>query len=151
MLAFVPGTISLTLMVIFSISLCFAPLFNILGYESSAAAGLFAGILTIFSSSTAFRKGWIESPLQRGRSASPAADFGRQLIGNLSLLLIPFFFLSLNALRVRNCDPLIGVQFWLLIPTISIFIAQSVTWIGHSISSRFGIWLAFLLVLCEFL
>ena len=51
-----------------------------------------------------------------------------------ALLLPTGGVLLLNALRVRNCDPVQGVVFWLLIPAVSIVVGQALAWAAGAIA-----------------
>lgn len=85
--------------------LCFVPLFDLIGYEFSAAIALVTAV-------TATVIG-----LGAGRHAATAL---RALLNACALalahLLAPLLLISLNALRVRNCDYAEGLAFYLLLP-----------------------------------
>ena len=148
---FLPSIYYFILTSAFGLLLCNIPLLNLLGYESSAAMGVFIGLLTMWSTARTFRNGHLEMPWLLGRKTNPAVSFVKQFLGHQLLLVLPFSLLALNATRVQNCDPWVGVQFWLLIPPLSVFIAQSITWLGYALTPRFGGWLALLMALSEFL
>ncbi len=118
-----------------SVALCFTPLANILGYESAAAAGVFCGLAALVR--THLRVGrTVPDPLARDRARSTIADFGALLPGNAALVAVPLALLTLNALRVRNCDPLTGALFFLLIPLVSVLVGQTVAWIAALVPRR---------------
>ncbi len=95
-----------------AIVLAFVPLFNLIGYESAAFYGVMYGLAVGY---LAFDElGW------RG--------WARGLAERLALAATPFAVLSLNALFVKNCAYLMGVQFWLLIVVGSIAVATTVGW-----------------------
>ncbi len=88
--------------------LCFVPLFDLLGYEFSLAHGLLAV-------PTSLTLG-----LGVGRTTTRATTaFTRALGLALAHLLPPLALVSLNALRVRNCDFAQGLAFYLLLPVPS--------------------------------
>src|SRR5689334_7582027 len=98
--------------------LCFVPLFDLVGYESAAACGSVLGVVAIFATVHDVRRGL---PLV-------AAEFGRLLLRNQALQIAPLALLSLNALRVQNCDPWAGFQFWLAIVPGAILVGQALAW-----------------------
>ncbi len=106
-------TVFAALGAILAIVLCFVPLFDIVGYESAAFYGVFYGTAcSLFPYRDPSTRGW-------------AAALGR----NELLLLVPFAVLSLNAVRVTNCDYLTGLGFWLVIPVMSVAVATTLGWI----------------------
>lgn len=100
--------ISILLHAILAAVLCFVPLFNLLSYEFSLAIGLFTAV-------TSFAIG-----LQMAGSGTPRNRSIVRIIGFAWLqLLLPLLLISLNALRVRNCDFSVGLTFFLLLPCLS--------------------------------
>ncbi len=118
---------------VMAVALCFIPLFNLVGYESAAAFGAVLGPVTVFLTLHAFRDERLSSPLALGRARHPLDDFARLSARHLGLLVVPLAILSLNALRVRNCDFQTGMLFWLLIPVPSILIGQTVGWVVYAL------------------
>lgn len=115
--------------------LCFIPLFNILGYESSAALGAVGGFLVAWLTAHSLRD------LERGVLASDSpedllARFARLYARHLLLLLAPLGLLLLNALRVPNCDPLAGVAFFLLIAPMALLMGQASAWGASALLSK---------------
>lgn len=107
-----PWQILAILGLLLAVVLAFVPLFNIVGYESAAFFGVFYGFTTAFLSFDDHSLvGW-------------ARHLGRRLL----LLAAPFAVLTLNALRVQNCDYVTGVEFWLAIPVMSIVVATTLGW-----------------------
>ncbi|MBP1656010.1 MAG: hypothetical protein H6Q31_611 [Bacteroidetes bacterium] len=93
-------------------------LFDHPGFEFSfvcAIAGSFiAGFLTIAQTGARYRASTDERPF-------PAMQaFGRMVLLNLALLLIPFGVILLNGLFVPLCDVQEGIAFFLLLPVVSV-------------------------------
>lgn len=114
------------------ITLCFVPLFNLLGYESAL-------VLSVLASLSGVRQG-IRS-VHRARLQLRAADserfdlaplrtvlklYGRALVAGLLLLLIPLVLLLASGLRVRNCNYLSGLGFFVMMPMCSAATATAV-------------------------
>lgn len=97
--------------------LCFLPLTSLLGYESSAVMGVVLGLLTV--TWTARELDAPGSPLNTPKR-DPLAWWLNRLGARLLFTVPPMLLLGLNALRVKNCDPLQGAVFWLIIPVISV-------------------------------
>lgn len=111
-----------------AISLCFVPLFNLLGYEFSLAlavgaslAGLHLG--SVFVAHSRRRDEGMVLALHGGHQALLKLA-ARATLANLSLLLLPLLIICLNALRVKNCDLLEGLLFYFMLPTLSMVIAS---------------------------
>ncbi len=112
-------------------ALCFLPLFSLLGMESSAVSGVAVGLAAM---ALTLRR------LGTPYTGSPAALYFELLPKNLALVLPPLCLLSLNALRVRNCDLSMGVEFFALIPVVSVVVGQTIAWASARLLSR-GRWL----------
>jgi len=110
------------------IAVCWIPLFNRLGYESSALFGGVFGPVSAFLTLHAFG-GEAAEPLEEGRRRGPAETFALLAVRHLALLVPPFIALAANGLRVRNCDYATGALFWLLIPVGSVVVGQTVGWV----------------------
>ena len=119
--------IALVLMTLLGAVLCFIPLFNILGYESSAAIGVVGGFITAILTARAM------SALERGPLTATTehlqARFGRLFLEHTALLLPPWLLLSLNAMRVVNCDYSTGLLFFLLIALPAVLLSQMAAWV----------------------
>jgi tetratricopeptide (TPR) repeat protein len=96
--------------------LAFVPLFGLLGYEFSVAVGLTAS----------FAGAWL---------GARVSNFGRALAQAELMLVPPLVVITLNALRVRNCDYWAGLGLYLLLPGISAlcgvatgFVTKRVLW-----------------------
>ena len=114
--------------------LCNLPLFDVLGMESAAAAGLIGGLGALCLALTDLKKG--PSPIDPGRHQSPVVGMARALPASLALLAPPFLLLLANGLRVRTCDYGAGLDFWLVIPLVSVVIGQTLGWVVASLSRR---------------
>lgn len=102
--------------------LCLLPLFDLLGYESSAACGAGLGLLALLRSSRVFaarRPGRADGP-------GPLRAWLDLLRENLLLLVPPLLLLLLNALRVKNCDLPMGLSFYAVIVPVSVLAGQSI-------------------------
>lgn len=115
--------------------LCFVPLFNLIGYESSAVLGVVVGIAAMVVTADAFARGAIPAPTAPSRGGSPAADFCWLLPRTVGLVAPPLALLALNALRVKNCDPSMGLEFTVLIPVVSALVGQGLVW-GAALLTR---------------
>jgi predicted negative regulator of RcsB-dependent stress response len=122
--------------------LCCIPLLNILGYESAAAAGAVLGLCSMFYTAHCISSSKIEAPIAWERVRPPTADFLGLLATNCCMAVPPFILLCINALRVRNCDPLTGLLFWLLLPPVSILIGSAAGWLAGALSTRYAPWFA---------
>jgi len=96
--------------------LCFVPLFNLLAYEFSAAIALLASLAAAHLGSVF------------GRTA-PAGPVARSYLcafaAHLLLLVPPLALITLNALRVRNCNYGEGLAFFALLPVASVACATA--------------------------
>ncbi len=98
-------TIPLVLHALLALVCCFVPLFDILGYEAALAVAALAA-----PTSYAIGSG-VAAQTRRSRRALP-----RAWATTLLVLGIPWLILTLNAVRVRNCDYGEGLAFYLLLP-----------------------------------
>jgi tetratricopeptide (TPR) repeat protein len=85
--------------------LCFVPLFDLLGYEFSAATALVAAVSATF----------IGLGAGRDAASGPRALWRAGALA-LAHLRGPLLLISVNALRVRNCDIAEGLAFYVLLP-----------------------------------
>ena len=121
------------------LALCFVPLFDLLGFEGAFAVGLPAcfcgGVLGV-----------------RQARAMPEATWGAWRVAGLrtsalvALALVP---ITLNALRVRNCDYLEGLALFLLLPGLTAWVASGWGVACGRIAPRRGSWLFVALVLAS--
>lgn len=117
-----PLALAALLFFLLAFILAWVPLFNVLGYEFAAAIGLVFGILF---PPFATRLIW-------GSSGGYLHQFGRVVVGGWMLCLIPLAVILTNALFVRNCDPLEGFAFYLLIPIITVPYVSAVVIFWHA-------------------
>ena len=121
-------------------ALCFVPLFNLLGYEFSLAmavggslAGLHLGSV-LLAHARRQDEGMLLSLGESPRALLAMA--GRAALAALSLLLLPLLVITLNALRVKNCDLLEGLAFYLVLPVISVTVAAATGTLWGTLTSR---------------
>ena len=92
--------------------LAFTPGFDVLGHYSALAASLLTSALV--------GPATIELVQQARLHRTPLPDVIRRALGNaVFLVLIGAGVLTLNALRVKNCDLPMGLGFWILGPVIT--------------------------------
>lgn len=122
-----------------AVALCFVPLLDLLGYEFSL---VFALLTTVTLGPVSFRTldaGLFASKQRVADGANPAAAavlgpgraFAWLAATHLVLLLGPLLVITLNALRVRNCDYLGGLASFLLLPGVTVLwatLAALVAW-----------------------
>lgn len=97
-----------------AIALCFVPLFNLLAFEFAFALGIPVAICAGLAGVRARR--------QAPRAAWQAWGRAMRWAGGMALL--PLVPITLNALRVRNCDYLEGLLFYALLPGLTVAIAS---------------------------
>jgi tetratricopeptide (TPR) repeat protein len=118
----------LLLMTALAGGLAFVPLFNLLAYEFCLA-------LSLSGSFAAAHLGAVQVDHARRRNEGPSCPVHqppRALFsfllhhGGLSLLLLlpPLMVISLNALRVKNCDYFEGLAFFILMPVMSVVLSS---------------------------
>ena len=105
-----------------AVVLCFLPLTSLLGYESSAVMGVVLGLAAMRL--TAIELERTGTPLS-GVDPRPLAAWLDRLGARLVLTLPAAGILALNALRVKNCDPLAGAVFWAVIPMVSVLVGHA--------------------------
>ncbi len=118
--------------VLVAVVLCFLPLTSLLGYEASAAMGVVLGIASMRLTTLELRTALKSSSSAFGSTSNrvdpvqhPLAWWLSRLGPRLLLTVPPAVVLLLNALRVKNCDPLGGVVFWALIPMVSVLFGHA--------------------------
>lgn len=109
--------------------LCFTPLFNLLGYEFCLALGLLVSLggAHLGSLAVGLARERDEAMLLGLRAPLPAllGLLARAAGAALALLVLPLALISLNALRVRNCDYLEGLAFFAIMPVASAILASA--------------------------
>ena len=108
-------TFSWALMSALGLALCGLPLFHLLGYEAAAATGAAVGPLAALLSARAFARE-PEAPDGPAQPGGPLRLFFGGLPARLALALPPAALLLGNMAFVRNCDPVLGLVFWGVIP-----------------------------------
>ena len=103
------------------------PLFNLLAFESCAVLAIGIAFAGAHFSVTGVHQLRRSLQVVSGSSYQIVISlFWRTFAGNLTLLIAPLAILSLNALRVENCDLFEGFAFFLLLPVISCAYATAV-------------------------
>ncbi len=103
------------------------PLFDVLGYESSFLFAIVASFcachltVVLVHRWRRLRDDPLESPLTP--LGGVLALYGRALLLNLGLLILPLDILSANAIHVRNCNYFAGVAWFLVLPGLSVVVA----------------------------
>jgi len=120
-----------------SIALCFVPLFNLLGFESSFAVGLVAAFFAID-----LGHGSVARARKRGEQPALWPSLGHALASTLLLLAIPLVLLLLNAARVKNCNIPAGLGFFALLPLGTVLFATPIGVLCALHGPRHGRWLA---------
>ena len=101
-------TIPIILHALLALVLCFVPLFDVLGYESSLAVALLTAPTALAIGSG------VAASTRRSRRALP-----RAWLLTLVMLGVPLAILTLNAARVRNCDYMEGLAFFAALPAMT--------------------------------
>ncbi len=124
--------------------LCVTPLFNVLGFESSLVVALLASVAAVFFGAQA-----VVRSRQRLR---PADRDPRQLaplrlvlslwtkasVATWAMCLLPLGLLIANGLRVRNCNYLSGLHFYLLLPGLSAVLGAGLGVLSALVSRSLG-------------
>jgi len=113
--------------------LCFLPLTSLLGYESSAVMGVVLGLVAMRLTSLELDEDGGPLPLN-GVNPRPLAWWLDRLAARLVLTLPAAGLLALNALRVKNCDPLSGAVFWAVIPMVSVLAGHALVFCGAAVA-----------------
>ena len=96
------------------------PLFNLLAFESCAVLAIGISFAGAYMSVTCVHLLRRSLQVPSGSSRQTVITlFWRTFGSNLTLLIAPLVILSLNALRVKNCDLSDGFAFFFLLPVIS--------------------------------
>ena len=108
-------------------TLCFVPLFNLLGYEYCFA-------VTLLTAITAPLLGFHGDSPRQSLGTSIKITFAR----SLAQLLPGLCLISLNALRIRNCDFSAGLQFFALMPIATALYGATLGVTASRLSSSWG-------------
>lgn len=122
-----PERVGLLIMTALGAVMCFVPLFNLLGYEASLLAGGVVGFVSMVLTDFALMQ-------EEHRPLDPEWEgasrwFWETLLWRMTLVLPGLLLLSLNALRVPNCDFTTGLGFWALGPLLSVCIGHTLAWV----------------------
>lgn len=122
-----PERVGLLMMTALGAVMCFVPLFNLLGYEAALLAGGLVGFVAMALTDMALTA-------QDHRPLDPEWEgasrwFWETLLWRMTLALPVLLLLSLNALRVPNCDFMTGLGFWALGPLMSVFVGHTLAWV----------------------
>lgn len=98
-----------------SAALCWVPLFNLLAFEFAFAVGIVA----------TFAAGGLGVRAARTTPDAPWRAWRRAGLYATALLLPPLLPISLNALRVRNCDYFSGLLLYGLLPGLTVWVASA--------------------------
>jgi tetratricopeptide (TPR) repeat protein len=102
-----------------AVVMAFIPLFDVLGFEFAFALALVTAPAAGDLACAYVRRARAAQrpPLERavGPVAMLGGLLGRAALGNLAVLAPPLLIISLNALRVRNCDWWFGLECYLLL------------------------------------
>jgi len=113
-----------------ALALAFTPLFNLLSYEFCMALAVGASLASTHMGSAlvaTLRQRDDGMLLTLGQPVSTLfALVGRCIAANLLLLVLPLAIITLNALRVKNCDYVEGLAFFGMMPVLSVVVATSV-------------------------
>ena len=122
------------------------PLFNLLAFESCAALAIGIAFAGSYISVTCVHHLRRSLQVFSGSSHQLVITlFWRTFGSNLTLLTAPLVILSLNALRVKNCDLYDGFAFFFLLPVISCAYATAVgLFFGFWMKRRWGGYIAYL-------
>lgn len=113
-------------------ALCFVPLLNLLAFEFAFAlalpVALCAGALGVRA-------------VRAAPDAAPWRGWLRAGLRGTALAVLPLLPITLNTVRVRNCDYLEGVAFYLVFPLASVWIAAAWGMVAGRLARRRGVWL----------
>jgi tetratricopeptide (TPR) repeat protein len=112
------------LLTIVAVVLCFFPLFNLLGLGFALVMGFLSSVASMDLGAAQWRR------LRNSKSLhSPGRTYFELGIGvtllNLALLLVPILVVSMNGLRVRNCDWIYGFKAYFAIPVLGVVFATA--------------------------
>ena len=129
---------------------CAMPLFNLLGYESAAVMSMAVSIFVLpyLHSKTRLCPNGM---LRHGVGNSPFQHYCRNVTRVWLILLVPAGILSLNALKVPNCDFGMGILFWSTLPTASAALFIAFFHLFNAILPRRSVWLSALVLILDIL
>lgn len=107
---------------VLSLVLATVPLFNLLAFEFCAVITLFIAFAGAHVAMTEFQVMKQDPDKLAGSSHSIVLRcFYRSLKSNAVLLIIPLIIILTNAIRIKNCNIIEGLLFYLILPTFSCF------------------------------
>ena len=113
-----------------AIGLAFLPLFNVLGFEFAFVMALLGSLAGADLGSAFVRRVRATPSPALERAIAPTrmlgSVFGHAAIVNLGLLAIPLLIITLNGLRVRNCDWGFGIEAYVYLSVVSALLATAV-------------------------
>jgi hypothetical protein len=112
------------ILLLVSLVLALQPLFDSLGFEFAFALGLPASLAAADLGAHVVRRARLRGALSTG-VAAPARLLAEAVPATLALLVPPLVVISLNALRVRQCDWLFGVQCFLYLPACGVVLGSA--------------------------
>jgi len=135
--------ISFMIVLLVSIVLAFFPLIGTLGFEFSVLSAVILSFLSVFISASL-----ISSALNIDGSVKRFSDLtGSILIINFLILLIPFLVGLVSSLIKDDCYIKEGAIFFLLIPTITVFLSTNIGMLAGYFFGRKGIFIGLLIIL----
>ncbi len=124
--------------------LCVTPLFNVLGFESSLVLALLASLAAVFCGAHAVQRARLRlrpegrDPRQLAPLRLVLSLWAKATVATWALCLLPLFMLVANGLRVRNCNYLGGLHFFVLLPGLSVLLAAGLGVIAGLLSRTLG-------------
>lgn len=110
-------------------ALCFVPLFDLVGYESSMVVGVFVHIVSAILTVLTLRAEGVPSIRDAQRAPwQPIVLFWRLAARHMLLIVPALVLLALNAMRVPNCDWGQGLGFFALGAPFAALMGQAVGW-----------------------
>jgi|GEM_PF-1474453 len=115
-----------------SLIFCFLPLAGTLGYEYSVLTAIITSYIAVFFSSEAYNQSADGRSFVREKRSDNISSI---LLLNLLILVIPFFSGLASSAISGDCSVTTGIEFFVLIPVISVFFS---TGVGIFTSAFFG-------------
>ena len=126
--------VSLILVFLFSVILCFFPLIGVLGFEYSVFSSIFLSFITLFISAEA-----VNDTLNKTYSNINITDFLVKLfLINLVLLILNFAVGIMSSIISKDCSIESGTVFYLLIPVIAVLYSTAIGSLTGSLFRKRG-------------
>ena len=113
------------------------PLLNVLGYEAAMVFGVVSAVVVLLT---------IELPYKR---ESFVSWWIRETVKQIIPLMTPIIVFGLNSIVVQNCDWLGGVQFWFVIPVLTVVIVSGMVGVVSQITASRIRTIVLILLLCD--